>query len=83
MSTKKARSKRPDDLRREYKLAELANPVRGKHHNGTVGGSNLILLDADLVRAFPTAKAVNEALRLLVTVARTNVRDRNKKRRPA
>ena len=83
MSTKKARSRRPDDLRPEYNLAELRNPVRGKYHASAVAGSNLVLLDADLAQAFPTAKAVNEALRLLVTVARTKVRNVSKTRRPA
>ena len=83
MSTKKARSRRPDELRREYELSELANPTRGKYREKALAGSNLVLLDADVARAFPTAEAVNEALRLLVAVARTRVRDRRKTRRPA
>jgi len=83
MTTKKARSRRPDELRREYKLSDLANPARGKYRERARAGSNLVLLDADVARAFPTAEAVNEALRLLVAVARTRVRDRRKTRRPA
>ena len=83
MTTKKARSRRRDELRREYRLSELEHPRRGKYHARALAGSNLVLLDADVARAFPTAEAVNEALRLLVTVARTRVRDRRKARRPA
>lgn len=78
MSTKKARSRRPDELRREYHLSELKNPVRGKHHARAIAGSNLVLLDADVAHGFPTPEAVNGALRLLVAVARTEVRSRKK-----
>lgn len=80
MSTRKTRSRRPDELRHEYKLSQLKNPTRGKHHARAVAGSNLVLLDADVADAFPTAEAVNGALRLLVTVARKEVRLRKKAR---
>ena len=74
MSTKKARSRRPDELRGEYSLSKLENPVRGKYHTRANAGSNVVLLDDDVAQAFPTAQAVNEALRLLVTVAQKKVR---------
>lgn len=83
MSTKKGRSRRPDELRRQYRLSELKHPVRGKYHARASAGSNLVLLDVDVAEAFPTAEAVNEALRVLVTVARTSVRNGKKPRRPA
>ncbi len=83
MTTRKARSSRSDGLRREYNLSELENPVRGKYHARAIAGSNLVLLDADVAQAFPTAEAVNEALRLLVTIARTRVRNGKKARRRA
>lgn len=41
------------------------------------------MVDADPMRAFPTAKAVNEALRMLLTVASTKVHKDGKKRMPA
>ncbi len=83
MTTKKARSRRPDQLRREYKLADPKNLVRGKHYPRAVAGSALVKVDADLLQAFPTAKAVNEALRRLVAVASTKVHKDSKRRRPA
>lgn len=83
MRTKKDRSSRPDELRREYNLSELKNPVRGKYHARAIAGSNVVLLDDDVARAFPTAQAVNDALRLLVTVAQTKVRDRKRRRHSA
>jgi len=83
MTTKKARSERADDLRPGYDLAGLSHPVRGKNHARTVAGSNVVLLDADVAAAFPTAEAVNSALRLLLTVARAKVTGAKRPRRSA
>lgn len=74
MGTKKARSKKRDELRKEYDLSKLEHPVRGKHYARASKGSNLVLLDADVAEAFPSVEAVNDALRMLLRVARTKVR---------
>ena len=81
MPTKKARSKTTDELRKEYDLSELENPIRGKHYLRATATSNLVLLDPDVAQAFPSAEAVNAALRLLVNVARARVRIGKKARR--
>lgn len=81
MTTKKARSKHTDELRREYDLSKLEHPVRGKYHRRATTGSNLVLLDADVAQAFPSVEAVNEALRMLLNVARARARGTNKARR--
>lgn len=81
MTMKRVRSTRRDELRREYDLAELKNPVRGKYLARARAGANVVLLDPDVAAAFPDARAVNEALRLLVSVARTKVRRGKKARR--
>ena len=83
MTTKKARSRKSDDLRSSYDLAKLAHPVRGKYHDRAAAGSNLVLLDADVAAAFPTAEDVNTALRLLLNVARARVGGRKRSRRSA
>ena len=54
---------RPAD---EYKRGDLGRGVRGKHYASFQKGSNLVLLSPDVARAFPTAEAVNEALRSLI-----------------
>ncbi len=59
-----------DDLRLEYDFSKLGNPVRGKYAEAYKQGSNLVLLDADVARAFPNEKAVNDALRLLIDLAK-------------
>lgn len=74
MGTKKARSKKGDELRKEYDLSKLEHPVRGKHFARASKGSNLVLLDPEVADAFPSAEAVNDALKLLLRVARAKVR---------
>ena len=69
MTTRKRASKRQDELRKEYDLAALGKGIRGKYYKRAVAGSNLVLLDPELARVFPTEEAVNEALRLLADVA--------------
>jgi hypothetical protein len=52
-----------DDLRAEYKLSDFkTRGVRGKHLKRYRAGTNLVLLAPDVARAFPTDKAVNDAL---------------------
>ncbi len=60
-----------DELRPEYDLSQLKGRVRGKYVERYRAGTNLVLLEPDVAAAFPDAKAVNEALRLLIKVAHT------------
>jgi len=71
---KKATARKGNGLRREYDLSKLKGGVRGKYYRRFSEGTNLVLLDPDVADAFPNAKAVNEALRMLVNVASTRVR---------
>ena len=56
-------------MRDEYDLSQLKGSVRGKHYESYRSGTNLVLLQPDVARAFPDADAVNEALRALLKVA--------------
>lgn len=58
-----------DEMRPQYDLSQLKGRVRGKYTERYRSGTNLVLLDADVAAAFPDAKSVNEALRLLIDVA--------------
>jgi hypothetical protein len=62
-----------DELRPEYKREDLGPGVRGKYYQAYQMGTNLVLLNPDVAVAFPTEKAVNEALRSLMDVARRSV----------
>jgi hypothetical protein len=67
--SKKLAKRRSDDLRPEYDLARLKGGVRGKYYKQAVAGTNLVLLEQDVARAFPDSSSVNRALRLLQEVA--------------
>ena len=66
---KEVESEMEDELRPEYDLSQLKGRVRGKYAERYRAGKNLVLLEPDVAAAFPDAKAVNEALRLLIKVA--------------
>ena len=70
---KKAESEKEDELRPEYDLSQLKGRVRGKYVERYRAGTNLVLLEPDVAAAFPDAKAVNEALRLLIKVAENQI----------
>ncbi len=64
---KKRRDKVTDDLRPEYDLRQLLKgAVRGKYAKRYRAGTNLILLEPDVHKAFRDGRAVNEALRLVI-----------------
>lgn len=61
-------------MRPEY---DFSGGVRGKYVDRYRRGTNLVLLDPELIAAFPDSKSVNDALRALVAIAtRTESRKR-------
>jgi hypothetical protein len=60
-----------DELRPEYDFSKLKGRARGKYVERYREGTNLVLLEPDVAAAFPDAKTVNDALRLLIKVAQT------------
>jgi hypothetical protein len=61
-------------MRAEY---DFTGGVRGKYVDRYRQGTNVVLLDPELVEAFPDSKSVNDALRALVVIAaRTETRKR-------
>jgi hypothetical protein len=58
-----------DELRPEYDFSSMTGGVRGKYVERYRSGTNVVLLDRDVAKAFPTSTSVNEALRLLLQVA--------------
>ncbi|MEW5829254.1 MAG: hypothetical protein AB1846_10225 [Chloroflexota bacterium] len=56
-----------DELRPEYDMkALLKGGKRGKYAERYREGTNLVLLEPEVARAFPNEKAVNEALKLVI-----------------
>ena len=71
MRTKNVTQNDSDDLRPEYDLSRLKVGVRGKYFKRATAGTTLVLLEPDVAEAFPDGKTVNQALRALLKIART------------
>ena len=63
----KKKSASKDELRPEYDLKKLLKGgVRGKYVERYREGTNVVLLEPDVAKVFSDARAVNEALRLVI-----------------
>jgi hypothetical protein len=59
-----------DTMRPEY---DFSHGVRGKHYEAYRAGTNVVFLEPDVAKAFADSASVNQALRLLLQLARTNI----------
>ena len=71
---KKASKREPDEMRAEYDFSSLKGGVRGKYARRFRAGTNLVLLEPEVAKAFPTDAAVNEALRTILRATRASKR---------
>jgi hypothetical protein len=63
----KKRTEQKDELRPEYDMKSLLKVgVRGKYAARYRAGTNLVLLEPEVAKAFPNDKAVNDALKLVM-----------------
>jgi hypothetical protein len=63
-------SKSSDALLPEYDLSQLKGGVRGKYYRQASAGTNLMLIEPELVAVLRDAESVNRALRLLADTAK-------------
>ena len=76
MSTKKATKKAmTDEIRDDY---DLSGGVRGKFFAEYQEGTNIVVLDPDVAKEFPSSESVNRALRQVLSERR--VRRKTSKR---
>jgi len=67
----KKQTEHKDELRPEYDLKSLLKDgVRGKYSSQYNAGTNLVLLQPDIAKAFPNEKTVNEALKLVIKLTK-------------
>lgn len=78
--SEKSMRKVEDELRAEYRREELGRGVRGKYYARYSKGSNLVLLDERVVKAFPTSESVNRALIALLALANKSTRGTSRSR---
>ena len=64
----------PNELRLEYKRSDFGKLVRGKYAARASAGTNVVVLEPAVAQAFPTDKAVNDALRVVLEVAEATAR---------
>jgi hypothetical protein len=68
---KKAKIRRDPDMLAEY---DFSKGVRGKYAKRYAEGTNIVVLSPDVAQVFHDSESVNEALRVLVKVARQKVK---------
>ena len=66
--------KAKDEMRREYKRSDFSKLERGKFYAEVVKGTSVALLDPAIAKAFPTSRAVNEALSGLLELTKKTSR---------
>jgi len=64
---KKASKTVKEEILAEY---DFTKGVRGKYSQEFQQGTNIVVLSPDVAEVFPDSEAVNEALRLLIQIAR-------------
>ena len=57
--------RKKNEMLEEY---DFSNGVRGKYVQAYKEGVNIVKLDTDVMKFFPDAKSVNEALRTLINL---------------
>lgn len=74
-----------DEIKTEYRREELDKGVRGKYYPRFTKGTNLVLLDDRVAKAFPTAEDVNAVLLNLLALVpkRTRITSRSSGRAKA
>ena len=62
----KRKTAKSDDMRPEYDF-DYSKAVRGKYYRRILKeGANVVMLEPDIAKAFPTSDAVNDALRVVL-----------------
>jgi hypothetical protein len=59
-----------DEIRPEY---DFSQGIRGKHYEAYRAGTNVVFLEPDVAGVFTDSASVNQVLRLLLQLAKTNV----------
>ena len=57
-------------MKKEY---DFSKGVRGKYAERFEKGANLVLLEPEVAKYFPTATAVNRALKMLISEGKVNL----------
>lgn len=59
-----------EEMREEY---DFSGGVRGKYYKQYMEGTNVVLLEPDVAEVFRDSESVNQALRVLINIAKNQV----------
>jgi hypothetical protein len=59
-----------EEMREEY---DFSGGVRGKYYKQYMEGTNVVLLEPDVAEVFRDSESVNQALRVLISIAKNQV----------
>jgi hypothetical protein len=59
-----------EEMRAEY---DFSGGVRGKYYKQYTEGTNVVLLEPDVAEVFRDSESVNQALRVLISIAKNEV----------
>ena len=77
---KKARNSKSDEMRAEYKRSDFKKLERGKFYLKVVAGSNVVVLEPKIAKAFPNSAIVNRTLNNLLELAKKSSRLKSRPR---
>ena len=70
--SRESKSPKAEEMRSEY---DIRGGTRGKYYERYRLGTNLVLLEEDVAVVFRDSQSVNQALRMLIDLARKQVDD--------
>jgi len=77
---KKARNSNSGEIRAEYQRSDFKKLERGKFYQRVVAGSNVVVLDPKVAKAFPNSAVVNQTLNDLLELAKKSSRPKSRAR---
>lgn len=80
---KKPSTKKSDQDIPELKREQLGVGVRGKYFKRFAQGSNVVVLEPEIQKAFPTSEAVNQALASMLAFAQETQSLTGRAKRPS
>ena len=77
---KKAKNSKGDEMRAAYKRSDFKKLERGKFYQKVIAGSNVVVLDPKIAKAFPSSAIVNQTLNNLLELAKKSSRLKSRPR---
>ncbi len=63
-----------DDMHPEYDFSQMKDGIQGKYAEKLRQGSNIVRLEPDVAEVFESEASVNEALRSLIKLAKSQIK---------